>query len=192
MRWRWMLMLTLVATAALAWSMAKSSARELSYEGKPLDQWLDAGYEDASRVLYEIGPEAAGCIFTKLKREHPQYGRWGRYRSFWKRLPAPCQKLLPRPRESGFDEWRACHALLAIGPRVVPVLGKSLKDDHFLIRAVSAQTLGLFHQQGISIRASLPALEAALQDRDAGVRQQAAAVLARSARGLQSAAVLRP
>jgi len=173
-------MLTLVASAVIAGLMARSPTRQLSFDGKPLDQWLDAGYEDASRVLYEMGPEAAECIFTKLKREHPQYGRWGRYRSVWNRMPAFVRELLPRPRESSFDEWRAAQALLAIGPPAVPVLCRSLKDGHFLVRTVSAQALGLFRHRGVNIRAAMPALEAALQDRDAGVRQQAAAALDRT------------
>ncbi len=50
------------------------------YEGKTLHQWLDAGYQDSARVLYEIGPPAADSIFVKLKCEHPQDGLWGCYR----------------------------------------------------------------------------------------------------------------
>ncbi len=162
---------------AVAWLLIASPGPPIVYEGKTLDSWLDAGYEDASRVLHELGPAAAECIFAKLKREDPEYGRWGRYRAVWKRCPAFCQKLLPRPRVSSFDDWRACNALLAIGPRAIPTLCASLKDRHFLVRAVSAQTLGLFRQRGSDIGAAWPALQAALHDPDAGVRHQAEAAL---------------
>ncbi len=166
-----------LAAAALAWWALNSPGAPPLYEGKPLDQWLDAGYEDCARVLYEAGPPAVDAVFSKLKREHPRYGRWGRYRSAWQKCPAFCQKLLPRPRASGFDEWRACNALLAIGPQAIPSLRTSIRDRHFLVRAVSAQALGLLQQRGANIRSALPALQVALRDRDPAVRHQAAFAL---------------
>lgn len=172
-----MFILAALAGAALAWVTWASPAEPPLYEGKTLDQWLDAGYEDSARVLYEIGPPAVDSIFAKLKREHPQYGRWGRYQWAWKKCPVFWQKLLPRPRVSGFDEWRACHALLAIGPQAIPSLRASLQDRHLLVRAVSAQALGLLHQRGANIRRAIPELQAALHDSDPGVRRQAALAL---------------
>ncbi len=177
MRRRWIFLLIAFTSGAALWVIAGSPARPLVYEGKPLDQWLDAGYEDAARVLYEVGPPAIEAIFTKLKREHPRYGTWGRYRWAWSKCPGFCQTLLPAPQNSGFDEWRACNALLAIGPQAIPSLCQSLKDRHFLVRSVSAETLGLLRKRGANIRRALPGLEAALHDGDAGVRQQAAGAL---------------
>ncbi len=157
--------------------LGRARPAEPIYEGKPIGQWLDAGFEDASRVLYDAGPPAAQSIFEKLKREHPKFGRWGRYRSVWEKVPTFCRKFLPRPRSSGFDEWRASQLLLAIGPQVIPSLKESLADRHFLVRSVSAQTLGLFRQRGNKIQVAIPALEAALHDSDPAVRAQAALAL---------------
>ncbi|HEY5914345.1 MAG TPA: HEAT repeat domain-containing protein [Verrucomicrobiae bacterium] len=172
-----LVLVVLMGSAAALCCVGGIGARERLYEGKPLDRWLDAGYEDVSRVCYEVGPVAAEAIFTKLKREHPRYGRWGHYRTFWDKMPLFCRKFLPRPRVSGFDEWRACHALLAIGPQVVPSLTVSLSDRHYLVRSVSAQTLGMFRQRGNNIRGALPALRVALRDPDVTVQEQAAAAV---------------
>lgn len=145
----------------------------MTYEGKPVSAWLDNGFEDASRVLYELGPTSATFVFEKLRREHPKYGRRARYQSVWEKLPAWCRPLLPRPKPAGFDEWRACHALLAIGPSVIPLLGDSLGDGSFLVRSVSAETLVHFHERGRTIKAAYPALKRALHDSDPGVRKLA-------------------
>jgi hypothetical protein len=118
--------------------------REPVYEGKPLSQWLDAGFEDASRVLNEVGPAAADSIFAKLKREHPKFGYRARYRVVWEELPGFCRRVLPRPRSAAFDEWRACHALLAIGRPVIPVLTQRAQDSNPLVRAASVQALAAF------------------------------------------------
>ncbi len=169
--------LLLVSCVAVTVLLYRSAPAEPIYEGKPVGQWLDSGFEDAARVLYDVGPPAAQSIFEKLKREHAAFGRWGRYRSVWEKLPAFCRKFLPRPRNSGFDEWRASQLLLAIGPQVIPSLKESLADPHFLVRTVSAQALGLFRQRGNKIQVAIPALEAALRDSDPAVREQAAFAL---------------
>ena len=164
--------------AVLLVLLVRSPASDCGFEGKPLDQWLEAGYEDMARVLYEVGPSAAESIFTKVKWEHPQYGRWARYRSLWNQLPVLFRKVAPQPRSCSFDEWRASQALLAIGPQVIPSLAGSLGNHHFLVRSVSAQALSLLRKQGANISAAVPALRTALQDSDPGVRAQAAAALA--------------
>ncbi len=186
MRWKWIFVFT-AAVGLGAFCLLRRPAPELSYEGKPLDRWLEAGYEDASRVLYEVGPRAIPGVFGKLKREHPRYGWQARYRALWERTPVCCRRIMPRAAVTGFDEWRACQCLLAIGPQAIPTLCVSLQNRHFLVRSVSAQTLGLLRKQGANISRALPALEAALQDPDPGVRAQAAAVLGVSQRSPQTA-----
>ena len=186
MRWTWIFVFT-VAVALAAFCLLRRPPPEPSYEGKPLDRWLEAGYEDASRVLYEVGPSAIPGIFAKLKREHPRYGWQARYRALWEKAPVCCQRVLPQPRVSGFDEWRACQCLVAMGPQAIPILRASLRDSHFLVRSASAQTLGLLRKQGANISRARPALEAALQDPDPGVRAQAAAALGLSQRSPDAA-----
>jgi len=161
--------------------LAGRSSREPIYEGKPLSQWLDGGYEDASRALYDVGPAAADSIFAKLKREHPKFGYWGRYRAAWEKVPAFARGLLPRPKTSGFDEWRACNALLAIGPSVIPRLATALKDSSFLVRSTSAETLGYFQKRGSNIRVAIPSLQVALNDPNLAIRHLAATVLSQGA-----------
>src|SRR5579862_2573371 len=43
-----------------------SSREEPVYAGKTADQWLNAGYEDASLALQQIGPPAVPFILGKL------------------------------------------------------------------------------------------------------------------------------
>ncbi len=148
------------------------------FEGKSVSQWLDAGFEDSSRALHELGPAAIDAIFVKLNAEHPRYGRQARYGQLWAKLPW-LHRRLPRPKVCAFDEWRACNALVAIGPRAIPRLTKALSDQSFLVRSTSAQALACFHERGSDLHAAFPALQLALQDRDPGVRQQAARALQR-------------
>jgi hypothetical protein len=176
----WIAGFALVLILAGFFLLAGRQSRELIYEGKPLSQWLDGGYEDSSRALYDVGPPAADSIFAKLKREHPKYGYWGRYRSAWSKVPAFARGLLPRPKTTGFDEWRACNALLAIGPGVIPRLASALRDSSWLVRSTSAQTLGCFQERGSDIRFAVPFLQTALNDPDPATRYLAATVLSQS------------
>jgi len=50
-----------------------SQPAEPAYAGKTVDEWLDAGYEDASMALHEIGTPA-------MPYQGP--AAWGR-KSFW-------------------------------------------------------------------------------------------------------------
>lgn len=147
------------------------------FEGRTVDQWLDCGYEDASRALHELGPAAVPAIFGKLQREHPRYGFWERYKGAWEKVPLKCRQILPRPRTVSFDEWRACNALIAIGPRAVPALTVTLGHRNWLVRSTSAQALGLLFRRGADISRAIPALRSALHDRNLQVRRQAAAAL---------------
>lgn len=153
------------------------------FEDRSLEAWLDSGYEDASRALYEIGPAAVPGIFAKLRREHPQQGYWQHYRHFWQRLPGPCQKLLPRPKTASFDEWRASHALAAIGPSAVPAVSHALQDRNALVRSTAAQALAFFAEHGVKITTAYSALERAQRDKEPQVRQYAAQALRRSSYG---------
>jgi hypothetical protein len=183
---RWRLPAILIAIVGLLLFCARrEKADDIVYEGKTLNHWLDGGFEDASRALYDVGPPAAKCVFAKLKREHPKYSRSAQYRSFWLKMPQSLRGVLPKPKPVSFDEWRACHALLAIGPGVIPSLGESLDNPDRLVRAVSAETLADFHQRGVRIDSALPALERALQDPDASVRKFAAQAKANPGQGVR-------
>jgi HEAT repeat protein len=168
-----------MATGALVLVLC-GCAREPVYEGKSLSQWMDGGFEDASRALCDTGPAAANCIFAKLKREHPTHGYLARYRSACDKLPGFCKKELPRTKTPCFDEWRACNALLEIGPCVIPSLVAGLKDRNFLVRSACAQTLARFSQRGSDIHIAVASLQGALNDPDPGVRKAACAALRRS------------
>lgn len=163
------------AVAIVVLSAAQHPKPELMFEGKPLSQWLDNGFEDASRALYDLGTDCVPCIFEKLKQEHPQYSPRARFQAAWQRLPHACRRFFPRPKPTGFDQQRACEALLAIGPAVVPMLSDALvQDGNFLVRSVSAQTLLIFQQRGRNIARAYPALNRALNDPAVEVRKFAA------------------
>lgn len=180
MRRKWAIPAVLSAVGAiLVLAGPKRSTPALSFEGKTVSQWLDNGFEDASRAIYELGPASAPCIFEKLKTEQPKYSTRARYASVFVKLPRICRNFLPNPKRAGFDEQRAAEALLAIGPAVVPALSNALAhDDSFLVRCVSAQTLASFQQRGRNIERAYPALRRALHDPDPEVQKKARLALA--------------
>jgi hypothetical protein len=175
-RLHYLAFLVLIAAAGV-WVGLSLAPAEPIYAGRPLSNWLDGGYEQASEAVHEIGAPAAPWIFAKLRREHPQAGTQQRYLSVWEQLPVPFQRILPRPKTAGYDEWNACQALVQIGPRVIPTLATRLRHRDVLVRRVSAQGLAAFRARGSSIGAALPALRSALKDRDSRVRREAAHAL---------------
>ena len=174
----WTVLGILGLLALVGWLLLFPRPSSVSFEGRSVDQWLNGGFVDASRALYELGPEAVPDIFKKLLREHPRYGYWQRYRSVWQKVPAPCRHALPRPKTVSFDEWRACNALVVIGPRTIPRLTIGLKHRRALVRSTSAQALSVLAQRGSDLASARPALEKALQDASPEVRRYAAQALA--------------
>src|SRR5512133_1717285 len=171
-------MLVLVGLIAAVAAMFLTRPRqEIVYEGRSLDNWLNSGFEDASRAMHDIGPAAVPAIFAKLRREHPRLGYWQRYRVVWQKLPLFLRGPLPKPRTVCFDEWRACQVLTAIGPRAIPPLVTSLRDRNPVVRATSAQALAWFGERGVDLRKALPALRDAAQDPNPEVRRQASRAL---------------
>jgi HEAT repeat protein len=161
----------------LALRVMTSQPSEPVYAGKTVDQWLDAGYEDASMALHEIGPPAVPYIVAKLSREDPRCGSLRRYQELWRRFPPALRMVLPKPKSGNFDELRACSALLELGPRIIALLSTGLQDQNPIVREVSAHALGSFREQGRKIDQSVPFLVEALRDSDPKVRTRAAQAL---------------
>ena len=158
----------------LALLSMNSQPAQLVYAGKTVDQWLDAGYEDAATALHEIGPAAVPYILRKLSREDPRCGSLRRYRQLFSRLPADLRTILPKPKAGNFDELRACSDLLELGPQAIPLLTAQLHHPNPVVREVSAHALGLFRQQGKSISQSVAFLIEARRDPSLEVRARAA------------------
>ena len=158
----------------LAWLVVGSGVAsripEPAYAGRPVRDWLDGGYEQLAWALHETGPTAAPVIFSKLRREHPEYGSWAKYRKLWGRAPGVIRPWLPAPKIANFDSDRACSALLEIGPSVIPSLAVGLKDPNPGVRLTCALALGCFRQRGSNIRSAMPALIQAQQDSNPEVR----------------------
>jgi HEAT repeat protein len=152
---------------------------EPAYAGKSLNQWLDGGYEDAAVALREIGPDGVPCILAKLRREHPRWGRRQNYRKLCEKMPGVLQRHLPRPKSAAFDEYRACNALVDLGPQAIPAVSAGLQDDNPAVKIACAWALGVFHQRGANVKAAVPALTRALQDSRPEVRERAAWAIAR-------------
>lgn len=170
--------LAVMAIGALLWGgvlagLALRQPAEPRYAGKPLSAWLDSGYEDLSMAVHEIGPAAAPAIYRKLRREHPQYGSRERYRRWWQRVPVALRALLPPPGPSGFDEIRACSALVDIGPSVLPHLIPGLRDGNPAVRLSSAWALAALRDRGVDLTPAIPALQEALRDPNPSVRKRA-------------------
>jgi HEAT repeat protein len=158
----------------LALRIMNSQPSEPAYAGKTVDQWLDAGFEDASMALYEIGPPAVPYIVAKLNREDPRHGSLQKYHELWRRVPPAIRTVFPKPKSGNFDELRACSALLELGPRIIPLLSTGLQDHNPIVREVSAHALGSFREQGRNIGQAVPFLVEALRDSDLNVRARAA------------------
>jgi hypothetical protein len=168
--------LLLLSLAVVASGFA-SRTPDPVYAGRPVGDWLDCGYEQLALALHETGPTAAPVIFYKLRREHPEYGFWAKYRRVWGRVPSVIRPWLPAPRIASFDDQRACSALLEIGPSVIPTLAIGLKDSNAGVRLTCALAVGCFRQRGSNIRPAIHALTHAQHDSNAEVRRVASLAL---------------
>jgi hypothetical protein len=155
--------------------MAASRPKEPLHAGKTVTQWLDAGYEDCSMALYEIGPPALPFILTTFGRaETPRM--FGPFAGACKRFPG-LRSFFPHLPEHNLDEDRVCSLLLELGPRTIPMLAHELENRHANVRAISARTLSIWRERGKDIRVALPALGHACNDPSAPVRMWAAHAL---------------
>lgn len=169
-----------VLAAACALLTMNSQRVEPVYAGKTVDEWLAAGYEDASMALHEIGPPALPYIVAKLSREDPACGSLRRYHNLWNEIPLPVRRLFPRPKPASFDELRACGALLELGPQIIPVISIGLQDRNPVVRELSAHVLGVFRERGKNIGQAVPSLIEARRDPNPKVRARAAWALDRA------------
>jgi len=167
----------LVLIVSIALCMQRG-AHEPVYAGRPVSEWLDGGYEQISMAMHETGAPAATVVFSKLRREHPDYGARVKYRRLWTKTPGALHRFLPAPKATNFDELKACNALLDIGPAVIPCLTEGLTDRNEAVRLASALGLGHFQQRGSNISSALPNLHHAALDPNPQIRQEAASVLA--------------
>ena len=161
----------------LAFCIVSKSGSRPVYAGKNVGQWLDAGYEDAALALQEIGPPAVPYIFAKLSREDPQFGSARFYREIWTKCPAFARASLPKPKATNFDAWRACSALLEIGPTAIPSVAVGLQSRNPGVRKASAHALELFRQRGADLGKIRSLLLKRLKDSDPEVRKHIRAAL---------------
>jgi hypothetical protein len=169
----------LIVLGTLALGFAGLRKSPPVYAGKTVNEWLNAGYEDAALAVQHIGPPAIPYIFRKLSREDPQFGSEHKYGELWKKCPIYFRALLPRPTATNFDEWRACSALLEIGPAAIPLVSAGLQNGNPGIREVSAHVLKVFHERGVDLSKARPLLLVASRDSEPEVRKYATAALGR-------------
>ena len=145
----------------LALAAAAHAQPAATYDDKPLAHWIAQlsaeKIEDrwqATYALGQLGPQAAAAV-------------------------EPLIALLDRmPRDDEYVRGGAAWALGRIGPKAaaaVPVLMETIKSQgHLSVRRNSAAALG---GVGAAAKPAVAALEAALQDKDATVRVNAAVAL---------------
>ncbi len=168
----------LLASGALL-AVALSPSPEPIYGGKTISQWLDGGYEQASLALQEVGPAAVPSIFRKLRAEHPVYGYWSKYDHWFRKVPMKLRGILPKPPSSNFDDFRACHALLELGPAAVPALTTGLRDHNPAVQLASAWALGALAERGVKVAPGGVELKEMAHSTDPNVRQRALWAMAR-------------
>jgi hypothetical protein len=173
-------LLGLVASCTLFWVVSGIAAKapEPAYAGRPVREWLDGGYEQISMAMHETGPSAAPIVFSKLRRDHPVYGSWAKYRKLWRSIPGVLRRFMPVPKSASFDELTACNALLDIGPQVIPCLARGLEDHNEAVKLASVMALKHFCQRGSNITPAFLQLARATLDPNATVSQEAASALA--------------
>ena len=113
MRWYWGIRCLLFFGAVLGLRFVTTQAVEPVYGGKPVSQWLEGGYEQASLALQEIGPPAAPYVLAKLSREDPRHGSSRKYQRLWCKIPLAFRNILPKLSAGNFDELRACEKYAA-------------------------------------------------------------------------------
>src|SRR6476659_11223426 len=67
--------------------MAASRQQEPLSAGNTVSQWLDAGYEDCSMALHEIGPPALPFILTAFGRAETSRAFGPLRPGAWKKIP---------------------------------------------------------------------------------------------------------
>jgi hypothetical protein len=157
-----------LGTALVLW-LSSAIPKEPHYGGKTVTQWLDAGYEDCSMALQEIGPAALPFILNRMARAEPPritWLRWARRWNFYQKTPA-----------CNLDENRVCSLALELGPKTIPLLAQGLESRHANIRAVSARALSIWRDRGKNIQVAVPVLTRALKDANPPVRMWAARAL---------------
>jgi HEAT repeat protein len=173
----WLAQLFVACLLVLIFLSMHRREREPVYAGRPVGEWLDGGYEQISMAMHETGPPAAAVVFSKLRRDHPVYGSWAKYRGLWMGTPQAVRRFLPAPKSASFDELTGCTALLDIGPAVIPCLVGGLTDHNEAVRLSSALALNHFQQRGSNISPALPQLVHTTLDPNPRIRQVAASVL---------------
>src|SRR5437879_5863062 len=103
MRWYWGMGCLAFLEAILGVRFVATQAVEPVYGGKPVSQWLEGGYEQASLALQEIGPPAARYVLAKLSHEDPRYGSARKYQHLWRKTPLAFRNILPKPSTGNFD-----------------------------------------------------------------------------------------
>jgi hypothetical protein len=179
MKWRYLAAPLLLWVIVVPLATLTRGAKEPVFEGRPLSQWLDDGFEPSSVALRELGSKAVPYLFARLRREDPVYGSWQTYHDFHAKLPRILQQILPKPKSGNFDEVKTYNALFAIGPAALPSLAGGLRDHNPAVRIASAWALGSFLQVRTNLTWAVPPLIEALKDPNSLVRLRAAWAVSR-------------
>lgn len=184
----------LVALAAILLAIGLAaivfqSPPEPSYQGEPLNSWLDDmaqqqrftkrkhNFEECRTALQTMGPSAIPFIIHKLNQNDSPWHN--KYRERWPNLPPFLKSHLPKPNDGMFDARIAAMAIGHIGTNALPYLPSKMHDSNPAVREAALTCLsGLYfsnHATNKTIALSIPALK----DSDAAVRLWAAMALGR-------------
>lgn len=158
------LILGVVASSLLLWQLL--GPRAPSFQGKPLDEWLNRimvrNFQDTEAALHEMGPEAVPLILARLRKENSRLAR--AYRRLLPNIPPLIRRVLPWPNSSVFDHEHASMAINFIGPSTKPEVIKSLRDTSPHVRAVCAMALHNLQRGGSDLRPMIPTLAEMLKE----------------------------
>lgn len=144
----------------------------------------------AARALGNIGPEAERAIpeLVKMMKNHAMIDRMAAAAGLGGIGPKARESIpllaeaLGSQAEDHNVKYRAAEALGNIGPEAVPALAKTLKNNQYFVRRISARALGNTR----AVSAVAPLIEA-LEDDDRSVRSISAQALGKIRPGAREA-----
>jgi len=153
-------MIRLITTFLILFSASLLNAKNLSYQGKSLEEWfIDLGpiypggsiesfdkHDKAMVALKNIGPDCISYLLENLKYESSSDNKSRATSGFWalksrasSAIPELSKKLLRKEKPI----VQAASALSGIGtPEVIPILTEGLKHEDLFVKSLSASALG--------------------------------------------------
>ncbi|HEX5219439.1 MAG TPA: HEAT repeat domain-containing protein [Verrucomicrobiae bacterium] len=144
------------------------------YEGKKLSEWMDAlaaqkpsRFDEAVRAL---GTNALPCVVRNLAWNDSRLRQ--KYGDLRAKLPQTIQNLLPKPKPL-LQRVHGANTFHYIGTNSLPAAIALLRHPSSTVRESAAWGISSLRRQSMVADQAIPALTAALDDEEFGVRFQA-------------------